>query len=95
MTSKLGSAASNDSFERQRCILAALEERTMTLERLTAKFFEPPLYSRRPGFPTVYTAVYLPAEGRVDYLWPGERWLQRFNHFVAAEYTHEYGELLS
>jgi predicted choloylglycine hydrolase len=83
------------SFRRQRSILAALEERTMTLERLTAKFFEPPLYSRQDGFTTVYTAVYLPAEGRVDYLWPGERWSQRFNHFVAAEYTHDYGELPS
>ena len=66
----------------------------MTLERLTAKFFESPLYSRREGFTTVYTAVYLPAEGRVDYRWPGERWLQRFNDFVAAEYIHDYGELL-
>lgn len=52
MTSKLGSAASNGSFERQQCILAALEERTMTLERLTAKFFEPPLYS----CPNIYEA---------------------------------------
>ena len=63
--------------------------------RLTEKFFEPPLYSRRVGFITVYTAVYLPAEGRVDCLWPGERWSQRLNHFVAAEYTHDYRELLS
>jgi len=94
-TTKLGSAALTRSFRRQRSILAALEERTMTLERLTAKFFEPPLYSRQDGFTTVYTAVYLPAEGRVDYLWPGERWSQRFNHFVAAEYTHDYGELPS
>ncbi len=83
------------SLERQRTILAALEDHTMTLERLTAKFFEPPLYSRREGFTTVYSAVYLPAEGRVDYLWPGMRWSQRFNHFVAAEYTHDYGDLLS
>ena len=89
MTTKVG------SLERQRTILAALEDHTMTLERLTAKFFEPPLYSRREGFTTVYTAVYLPTEGRVDYLWPGARWSQRFNNFVAAEYTHDYGELLS
>jgi predicted choloylglycine hydrolase len=83
------------SLERQRTIIAALEDHTMTLERLTAKFFEPPLYSRRDGFTTVYTAVYFPTEGRVDYLWPGKRWSQRFDHFVAAEYTHNYGELVS
>jgi predicted choloylglycine hydrolase len=87
--------ASTGSVERQQSILAALEDRTMTLEGLAARFFEPPLYSRRQGFTTVYTAVYFPGEGRVDYLWPGKRWTQRFDHFVAAEYTHEYGELLS
>jgi hypothetical protein len=28
------------------------------------------------AFPTVYTAVYRPAEARVDYLWPGKGWCQ-------------------
>jgi predicted choloylglycine hydrolase len=69
---KFSSAALTRSLERQQSILAALEDRTMTLERLTAKFFKPPLYSRREGFTTVYSAVYFPAEGRVDYLWPGK-----------------------
>jgi len=92
---KLSSAALTRSVERQQSMLEALEDRTMTLERLTARFFEPPLYSRRIGFTTVYTAVYLPAEGRVDYLWPGNRWSQRFDRFVAAKYTHDYGELLA
>lgn len=89
------SVASNHSVERQQCMLAALEDRAMTLERLISKFFEPPLYSRRAGFTTVYTAVYLPTEGRVDYLWPGKRWSQSFDRFVPAEYTHDYGELLT
>jgi predicted choloylglycine hydrolase len=89
------SAALTGSVERQQRMLEALEDRAMTLERLTAGFFEPPLYSRRIGFTTVYTAVYLPAEGRVEYLWPGKRWSQRFDKFVAAEYTHDYGELLA
>jgi predicted choloylglycine hydrolase len=92
---KPGSAALTSSFERQQSMLEALDDRTMTLERLTTRFFEPPLYSRRIGFTTVYTAVYLPAEGRVEYLWPGKRWSQRFDKFVAAEYAHDYGELLA
>jgi predicted choloylglycine hydrolase len=83
------------SVERQQSMLAALEDPAMTLERLTGKFFEPPLYSRRAEFTTVYTAVYLPTEGRVDYLWPGKRWSQRFDRFVAAEYAHDYGGLLT
>jgi len=89
------SAALAHSVLRQQSMLEALEDRAMTLERMTASFFEPPLYSRRIGFTTVYTAVYRPAEGRVDYLWPGKRWSQRFDRFVAAEYTHDYGELLA
>jgi predicted choloylglycine hydrolase len=92
---KLSSAALTRSVVRQQSILAALEDRTMTLERLTAKFFESPLYSRRVGFTTVYTAIYLPTQGRVDYLWPGERWSQRFDRYVETEYTHDYGELLT
>jgi predicted choloylglycine hydrolase len=95
MTTKFNSEIFTRSLERQRVILAALEDHTMTLERLTAKFFEPPIYSRRKASTTVYTAVYLPTERRVDYLWPGKRWSQRFDHFVAAEYTHDYGELSS
>jgi predicted choloylglycine hydrolase len=94
-TTRRNSELLASSLERQRTLLAALEDHTMTLERLTEKFFEPPLYSRRKASTTVYTAVYLPAEGRVDYLWPGARSSQRFNNFVAAEYTHDYGELLS
>jgi hypothetical protein len=59
---------------------------------LIARFLEPPLYSLRAGFTTAYTAVYRPAEGRVDHLWPGKSWCQRFAWFVPAEYTHDYGE---
>jgi predicted choloylglycine hydrolase len=92
---KHSSAALARSVERQQSVLTALEDRAMTLERLTAKFFEPPLYSRRIGFTTVYTALYLPTEGRVDYLWPGKRWSQCFDRFVTAEYTHDYGEQLT
>jgi predicted choloylglycine hydrolase len=92
---ELSSAVLTHSVERQQSMLDALEDRSMTLERLTAGFFEPPLYSRRVGSTTVYTAVYWPAEGRVDYLWPGKRWSQSFDRFVAAEYTHDYGELLA
>jgi predicted choloylglycine hydrolase len=51
-------------------------------------------HSRRAGFTTVYTAVRRPAEGRVDYLWPGKGWSQSFDNFTEVEYTHDYGELL-
>jgi predicted choloylglycine hydrolase len=82
------------SVQRQQSLLAALEEPAMTLERLTARFFEPPLYCRQAGSTTVYTAVYRPAERRVDYLWPGKRWRQSFARYVKGEYIHDYGESL-
>lgn len=87
-------AAARRSVARQQRLLRALEEPGIGLGDLTARFFEPPLYSRHAGFTTVYTAVYRPAEGRVDYLWPGKRWPQRIGGFEPGDYLHDYGDLL-
>jgi predicted choloylglycine hydrolase len=86
-------AALRDSVARQQAALAALDDPATTLATLTTRFLEPPLYSRRSRFPTVYTAVYRPAERRVDYLWPGKRVSQRVGGFEPCEYMHDYGEL--
>ncbi len=83
-----------NSVARQTCLLAALDDPATTLDSLTAGFLDPPLYSRRAGFTTVYTAVYRPAEGRVDYLWPGKTWRQGFDRFDTGSYVHDYGELI-
>ena len=87
-------AARARSVERQQALLAALEDPSMTLPDLVARFLDPPLYSRRISSPTVYTAVYRPSEGRVDYIWPGKSWCQRIGRFEPGEYTHDYGELI-
>ncbi|MGY2048689.1 C45 family autoproteolytic acyltransferase/hydolase [Methylobacterium sp. JK268] len=78
---------------RQRVLDDALAEGSATLATLTARFLEPPLASRHPRFTTAYTAVYRPAEGRVDYLWPGRRWSQSFDRFEEGAYTHDFGDL--
>src|SRR5215475_387247 len=88
------SAAMTSSVERQRTLLQALDDPAMTLPDLIARFLAPPLYSRRRESPTVYTAVYRPSEGRIEYLWPGKAWRQGFDRFEPGEYTHDYGELL-
>jgi predicted choloylglycine hydrolase len=88
------SAALASSVERQQALLQALDDPAMTLPDLIARFLAPPLYSRRRGSPTVYTAIYRPSEGRVDYLWPGRSWRQSFDRFEPGEYTHDYGELM-
>jgi predicted choloylglycine hydrolase len=90
---RLLSMAEAPSVERQQTLLQALNEPSMTLSALTARFLRPPLYSRRAGFTTAYTAVYRPAERRVDYIWPGKSQSQRFGRFEPGEYIHDYGEL--
>jgi len=82
------------SVERQQIVRAALDNPTTTLSDLIAAFFKPPLYSRWAGFTTVYTAVYRPAEGRVDYLWPGKSWRQSFDRSEPGDYIHDYGEAI-
>lgn len=93
ITAAQNSPAIRNSIERERAALAALDEPAITLPSLTARFLKPPLYSRRAAFPTVYTAVYRPAELRVDYIWPGATWSQRIGRFDSGAYAHDYGEL--
>ncbi len=95
MVASPGLAAIDNSAIRQQALLAALDVPAMTLPKLIERFFEPPLYSLRKAFTTAYTAVYRPAVGQVDYLWPGRIWSHRFDQFAEGEYTHDYGELVS
>jgi len=87
-------AARSSTVERERIALAALADPAMTLADLAARFLEPPVYSRDGASPTVYTAIYRPAEGRVDYLWPGKTITQHIGAFAEDVYTHDHGELL-
>ncbi|HEV2677868.1 MAG TPA: C45 family autoproteolytic acyltransferase/hydrolase [Aliidongia sp.] len=84
------SAALAHSLGRERHLQAALDDPAMTLPDLIALFLQPPLHSRRAASTTAYTAVYRPAEGRVDYLWPGAVRRQSFDQFMPGEYLHDY-----
>lgn len=84
----------SSSAIRQKVLAGAIDDDATTLPALVSQFFEPPLYSRRTGFTTVYSAVYRPREQRVEYLWPGKNWNQSFTRFDEATYTHDYGELI-
>jgi predicted choloylglycine hydrolase len=87
-------AAASRTVERRQALARLIAEPGLRLDRLVESFLEPPLYSRRVRSTTVYTAIYRPAEGRVDYLWPGERRSQSFDRFDPGDYTHDYGELV-
>ena len=53
------------------------------VETIVQALLKPPLYQFDPdsGHGTLYTAAYRPAEGRVSYIWPAERWEQSFADF--------------
>lgn len=90
-----GHGTASRTLERHDALLRLLAEPGMTLDQLVESLLAPPLYSRWVGSPTVYTADYRPAAGKVDYLWPGKRWRQSFDHFVSGTYTHDYGTLIA
>ncbi|MEQ8394235.1 C45 family autoproteolytic acyltransferase/hydolase [Thalassobaculum sp.] len=81
------------TVERLGVVRDALSDPTMTLRDLTVRFLSPPIYSRGLASPTVYTAIYWPVEGCVDYIWPGRTVRQGFQRFDAVEYTHDYSGL--
>lgn len=94
MSSRDSSRLATRSVQRQLTALRALEDPNATLTKVVATFLTAPLYSRDAASPTVYSAVYRPAELRVDYLWPGRLMTQRIGGFEPAEYIHDYGKLI-
>ncbi|MGK5682348.1 C45 family autoproteolytic acyltransferase/hydolase [Actinoplanes sp. URMC 104] len=73
-------ARSLQSVERQQTLLALLAQQTGE-EAMIEAFLQPPLhrteYAR--GFGTMYTAVYRPDEGTLEYRWPGSVWRRDFD----------------
>jgi predicted choloylglycine hydrolase len=82
------------TVERERCVLSLLDDSGMTRERFVESFLEPPLHntSYAQGFGTIYTAAYFPAEGRVEYRWPGVVWEQSFDRFEPSSHTQAFVE---
>jgi predicted choloylglycine hydrolase len=79
-------AASLRSVERQRRLLALLDS-DPDVTGLASAFLRPPLRSTEYGraFGTLYTAVYRPNDGVVDYLWPQDSWRRRFDSVDATK----------
>jgi predicted choloylglycine hydrolase len=85
-------AAAIRTVEREQCVLALLGDSGMTRDRFVESFLEPPLRNDAyaQGFGTIYTAAYFPAEGRVEYRWPGTVWEQSFDRFERSGRTQEF-----
>jgi predicted choloylglycine hydrolase len=67
------------SVERQNALEAALAA-DGSEEDLVQHFLRPPLHSTAydEAFGTLYTAIYRPGDGTLEYRWPGDRWLRDF-----------------
>jgi predicted choloylglycine hydrolase len=76
-------AQATRTFERERRILALLRDAETREPDVVAAFLSPPLRSTAyaAGFGTLYTALHRPAQGAVEYHWPGVAWRQSFDAF--------------
>jgi predicted choloylglycine hydrolase len=71
------------SVERERFLARLLSKRATSAPQLTAAFLRPPLHSKAyaRGYGTLYTAIYRPARGEVEYRWPELSWTFSFAAF--------------
>jgi predicted choloylglycine hydrolase len=74
-------AQATRSLERERVIEAALVDATDP-QAFVSAFLESPVYSAayESGMGTLYTAVYDPGSGSVEFRWPGVAWKHSFEH---------------
>jgi predicted choloylglycine hydrolase len=84
-------AAATGSVEREDRLLELVADPAIEEEAFVGAFLAPPLHNTAyaAGFGTLYTAVHRPADGSIEYRWPGVRWRQSFDAF--EEGTREVG----
>ena len=83
-------AAEVQTYERERRLLELLRRPKMDRDRLVDAFLAPPLFRRRPRNTTLYTAVYEPARGRAEYVWPQRRIAETFERFEVQSHLQSY-----
>ena len=77
------------TVERQRFLTRRLRESIDSPDSLIQAFLRSPAYSTSysRGFGTLYTAVYHPTLGKVNYHWPNRPWQQSFTEFEEGAYV--------
>jgi predicted choloylglycine hydrolase len=82
------------SVERQRHLLTLLDDPQLLSAQFIQSFLAPPVHSTgySTGMGTLYTAAYFPADGRVEYRWPGHTWPQSFEQFADSTHLQTYAE---
>ncbi len=81
-------ALATHSLERQSALARLVDDPSVDLGQLVARFMSPPLYSTayELGFGTLYTAVYKPADLCAEYRWPGSAWRHSVVDFVGGQH---------
>jgi predicted choloylglycine hydrolase len=71
------------TLERERFLYFRLRESTDAPDKLVQAFLRSPVYSTAygRGFGTLYTAIFRPLAGEVEYRWPNGAWRQSFGAF--------------
>jgi predicted choloylglycine hydrolase len=85
-------ALATRTIERERFLTNVLRESAADATRLVQAFLRPPTYvtAFEHGFGTLYTAVYHPATGEVEHVWPNLRRRQSFTCFTEGELTIQF-----
>lgn len=79
-------ARATHSVERRDCLQAQIDG-PGSCEDAIGALLQAPLYqtSWLRGYGTLYGAAYRPRSGRIELLWPGERWVQTVHDFAEGE----------
>jgi predicted choloylglycine hydrolase len=77
-------AAFNGTLERSKFLKKLLETTALSSNDLTEAFLHAPLYNKlfKEGFGTLYTSVYSPLKGTVQFRWPYDNSIQSFDDFT-------------
>ncbi len=80
------------SVARKAFLARLVAQPELSTDALLAAFLAAPLYSPShvTGSGTLYTAAYFPAEGRVELLWPLDRWSESFDGFQELRHTEDF-----
>ena len=83
------------TLERERFLTEHLKDARLTEPAFIAAFLQAPLYNRdyRNGFGTLYTAVYRPVRGEVEFRWPDGAWVQSLDRFQEGERTVKFSQI--
>ncbi|HXV63618.1 MAG TPA: C45 family peptidase [Vicinamibacteria bacterium] len=80
------------TVERLAFLEGRIEDASERIDRFIDRFLEPPLLatSYERAFGTLYTAVYWPRRGKVEFRWPNRSWHQSFDLFVEGVSVIDY-----